>query len=106
MFQLRNLFKSAPKAEIPPLQQQLHELARRLSDQEADATQLRLEWGETLDKINAWANRQAQRDRRAAHKLLEGSQTDDQPAGDMQVHPADPQHAKELLRRRIFGGGR
>lgn len=107
MFQLRNPFRRAPKPEKEPLVDVVHALARRVSDLEADATQLRLEWSETLDKINAWANRQAQRDRRAAHKLLEAPQNDDQPLGDqVDTPPADPVLAKDQLRRRIFGGGR
>jgi hypothetical protein len=49
----------------------------RLSQVESDLAMVRLEWAEVLDKINAWANRQAARDRVALKRTLGAAQPGD-----------------------------
>lgn len=47
------------------------DLERKLARIEAQFADLQLSWAETLDKLSAWANRQATRDRRALQQRLE-----------------------------------
>lgn len=101
-------FKRAP-TPAPPLSEpsalaQLAALAAELRQFQAELSQLRLEWQETLDKITAWANRQAARDRRAIGKALEAPLGPDLVPADHPDAPPSPHAAKEALRRRVFKG--
>lgn len=54
-----------PAEEAPP------GLTERVERLEYELQQLRLEWADTMDKINRWAARQAARDRHALQRLAE-----------------------------------
>lgn len=105
---MRNPFKRAakpaPPAPHPSTADVLADVDARLSKLEGQLTTLRMEWAEVLDKINAWASRQAARDRRAAGKALEASLNDDPPADGVQGTPPTGPVSKDELRRRAFGG--
>lgn len=61
----------------------------RLSQVESDLAMVRLEWAEVLDKINAWANRQAARDRVALKRTLGAAQSvDDEVAIEQEARAA------------------
>lgn len=53
--------------EVPP---DFADLPRAVFELKSEVTLLRMEWAEVLDKITAWANRQAARDRVAFKKAL------------------------------------
>jgi hypothetical protein len=58
-----------PSETLPPAVAQ--PIAARLTDLEAQVSQLQLAWSETLDKLTAWGNRQAARERRRADRALD-----------------------------------
>jgi hypothetical protein len=73
----------------------------------ADLVQLRIEWQlwevtftDALEKLNAWAARQAKRDKRALNKLAEADASD---AGTSASTPTD-RHARKLALWRKAGG--
>lgn len=104
MLGLSNPFKSAPKAPPAPTESDLlRDLIQRVKDVEAEAASLRLEWAETLDKVKAWAGRQAQRDRREAMRALEAPESHDQEPGDHQEPPVIGLRPKDQLRARVLG---
>lgn len=101
---LKRAAKPAPNPPPAPSPPEIQELTLTVRALQADLTQIRLEWQETLDKITAWANRAAARDRRAVHKALEAPQTEELPLADHPATPPNPHAAKEELRRRVFSG--
>jgi hypothetical protein len=71
-------------------------LSDRITALERERTGLQLEWNEILDKINAWAARQAARDRRG----VKASLSDDQPAAEGGEAPPPAALSKDDLRRK------
>lgn len=65
----------------------------------AEVKQLRIEWAETLDKVNRWASRQAARQRKELHANLDAAMADEPAAAALPSQPAD---VKAELRRRFF----
>lgn len=102
-------------AEPPPVvpYPTLSELAAALNGHHRELAQLRLEWAETLDKMTAWANRQAARDRvRIKHSMdtVEANESEPEPAPSPQLPmfpanghepPATGRHPKADLYARI-----
>lgn len=75
------------------------DLERKLARIEAQFADLQLSWAETLDKLSAWANRQATRDRRALQQRLEPEPESIEEAPPPQAAPAAPSKAE--LRARL-----
>jgi hypothetical protein len=79
------------------------ELVAMTNAHHAELAQLRLEWSETLDKITAWANRQAARDRvrfKASMKATEAGDDD----GQFELTPAGAQPMAQSAMEGIPGG--
>ena len=96
----------APLATEPP-PETIGQLSARLDGVESQLATLRLEWTETLDKITAWANRQAQRDRAALKRQLAEQDQDSEP--ELQLGPdaaaTTAAQRKAQLRRNVFSRG-
>lgn len=73
---------------------------------QGDWAEMQLQWAETLDKLQAWANRQSARDRKAAGKALDRLAAEEEqqlvpqaaPTPDIAPSPAD---VKAELRQRV-----
>lgn len=96
--------EDAPQAPIAPdpIQDDLRFQVDRLR---AEWNELQLHWAEVLDKITAWSNRQAARDRKAFGKsmsrLAEGTDAPAEVPGYIGEPPSiSPADTKQELRRR------
>jgi len=61
----------------------------------ADFSQLRMEWGSTLDKIVAWSGRQAKRDARALDRLKQEEGPPEVP-----LHLTDKDQLRRIARQK------
>lgn len=60
--------QDAPSAALST---QIAELTAQVSQLTSDLAGIRLEWAETLDKLNRWSSRQSARQRRETHQNLD-----------------------------------
>lgn len=73
----------------------------------AEWAELQLHWAEVLDKITAWSNRQAARDRKAFGKSMGRLAEEDLGTELLQASPPEtPVDVKAELRRRVANMGR
>lgn len=76
---------SEPLALTPTDRERFDELERQVARLSSQLADVQLAWAETLDKLQAWANRQATRDRRSLGRNLDAAES----------IPEAPQHAQE-----------
>lgn len=98
---------AAPPAQVTTAAHDSGDLGSRLSRLESQMTTVMLQWTETLDKLQAWTNRQNARDAKRAQlglmRLAEAPEThEDAPGTANAAAPvSDMAEIKKQLRRRL-----